>query len=119
MSLGGGGGGGGGGWSVGMLAVTGLALAHMPVFAPPAPARVILVGTRTILPPMTSSDEYVVDATAMLRLLSLPSGAGEDEIRHAFREELKRLHPDGGMAHGPADPARLKALLDAHKQWQD
>jgi len=67
-----------------------------------------------------SDDNASVDQSVgeLARLLNLPAMSSEDEVRHALRAELKRLHPDGGGGQTHSDVTRLEALLAARDRWQ-
>lgn len=58
------------------------------------------------------------DLPELAALLNLPAAAGDEEIRSAFHDELKRLHPDTGGRRTPSDITRLETLLAAHDRWE-
>jgi DnaJ domain len=53
--------------------------------------------------------EHPADASAR-KLLGLPRGANEAEIRRAYRDKIARAHPDRGGSHAAA--AQLTAARD-------
>jgi hypothetical protein len=52
----------------------------------------------------------------LAELLGLPVTADHDEIKRAFRIEVKRLHPDAGV-RTTSDIERLERLIAARAMW--
>lgn len=55
-------------------------------------------------------------AEELAELLGLPVTADDNEIKRAFRIEVKRLHPDVGM-RTTSDIERLERLIAARAMW--
>jgi curved DNA-binding protein CbpA len=53
-----------------------------------------------------------MDVTRAYSMLGVPSGASLKEIRSAYRNQLRRIHPDTG---GLGDPAALASIRGAYR----
>ena len=56
------------------------------------------------------------DPRAYYRTLGVPRTASADDIKTAFRERAKELHPDSG---GTGDEARFRRLLEAYNTLRE
>jgi hypothetical protein len=57
-------------------------------------------------------DEY----TALLLIFGLSDDATDSDIKKAFRDAIKRLHPDSGL---PVDPDKLEEVQKAHDRLME